>query len=65
MRSRKTRNQRKRDICESIVTGLFVFVLVFTACLLLCGAACEAWLAEEPITYEQHISRYVSTEESA
>ena len=60
MRSNRTRNQRKQDIIESIITYLIVGVILFSSCAILCGMAVKALNhpAEQPITYEQHIARY-------
>lgn len=55
MRSRRTRNQRKQEVLETIFTGVIVFVLMFGVIALLCGMTCKAWLTEEPITYEAHM----------
>lgn len=55
----KTRNRRRRELLENIVSGLIVFVVVFVATFLLCGMAFQIWAthpAEQPITYEQHIA---------
>ncbi|MBQ5655965.1 MAG: hypothetical protein IIV14_00840 [Bacteroidaceae bacterium] len=55
MRSRRTRNQRRQEVLETIFTGVIVFALMFGVIALLCGMTCRAWLAEEPITYEAHM----------
>lgn len=56
----KTRNQRKQDVLERIFAFLIVGVICISVCALLCGMVCKALEhpAEQPITYEQHISRY-------
>jgi hypothetical protein len=56
----KTRNQRKQEIIDRIVAGLFVGLFMAAVAMLLCGMCCVAWNhpAEEPITYEEHMERF-------
>ena len=60
----KTRNQRKQDIIDRLIAFLIVGVILFSTCTILCGMAVKALNhpAEQPITYEQHISRYMGGE---
>ena len=57
-RSRKTRNQRRRDRIETIITGFVVFAMSFAVCLLLCGMFCKTWgehPAELPVQGREYI----------
>lgn len=58
--SKRTRNQRKQDIIDRLIAFVIVGVILFSSCAILCGMAVKALNhpAEQPITYEQHISRY-------
>lgn len=62
--SKRTRNQRKQDIIESIIAYLIVGVILFGSCVILCGMGVKSLNhpAEQPITYEQHIARYMGGE---
>ena len=54
----KTRNERRREQIEGIITGIVLFVFCCAVCLFLSGMFCKTWVehpAEQPVNGSEYI----------
>ena len=57
-KTRMTRNERRREQIEGIITGVVLFVFCCIVCLLLSGMFCKTWAehpAEQPVNGREYI----------